>query len=263
MHATANRWVQPAGQRWLTGPAGRDLARWRLICIPHAGGGASSFRPWDALTGSDVELLVAQLPGRESRFREPALDRVQPVVAALADAIGLLAPKPTVLFGHSMGAMLAYELARRLIQTAPSQGPRLLAVSGRTPPGSRSTLKDLLGMDDDGFARALSDRYDGIPAALMADPALMAVFLPTLRADFRMVAEYEPKPAELSALPCPILAMGGIDDRHAAPETLAGWQGFTTARFDSAIFPGGHFYLGSDPAAVVARLMAGLPDDLG
>ncbi|WP_298644800.1 thioesterase II family protein [uncultured Tistrella sp.] len=257
MQPTASRWVQPGQDRWLTGPAGRSAAPWRLLCIPHAGGGASAFRPWEAFTGPDVELLVAQLPGRESRFPEPALDRVAPVVDGLATALGRLAPKPTLIFGHSMGAMIGYELAARLVGEASPHAPRTLIVSGRTAPGSSSTLGDLLGLDDAGFADALAARYDGIPAALLADRELMAVFLPTLRADFRMVAGYRPDPAACPRLPCPILALGGADDIHAAPERLTAWQDFTTAGFMREIFPGGHFYLAADPARVVARVLAG------
>ena len=178
------------------------------------------------------------------------------MVDGLAIALDRLAPKPTLIFGHSMGAMIGYELAARLVGEASPHAPRTLIVSGRTAPGSSSTLGDLLGLDDAGFADALAARYDGIPAALLADRELMAVFLPTLRADFRMVAEYRPDPAACPRLPCPILALGGADDIHAAPERLTAWQDFTTAGFMREIFPGGHFYLAADPARVVARVLA-------
>ena len=248
-------WNCSDDSRWLIGPPPSPAARLRLVCIPHAGGGASFFRPWAALLPAGVELWVAQLPGRENRHRDPATPDIAAAAQALAQSLRRLPDKPAILFGHSLGALIAYELALTMPQ-AGLRPPRLLAASGRTPPSDCNAPRHLLDLDDQALLDRLADRYDGIPPAILAHPELRELYAPVLRADLRLAAAYRHRPRP--ALDCPILALGGDRDANVAVSALAGWRGFTSSTFDTCVFPGGHFYLGDHAPAILQRLLSPL-----
>lgn len=252
------RWRPLDPGRWLVGPVPAQAPRLRLLCIPHAGGAPSAFRPWAALLPGDVEMLVAQLPGRESRYAEPALEQVAPVVAALADTLTQLPPLPLVLFGHSMGALLAYELAQTL-QARGQPAPVLLAVSGHGSPQNPDNYTQLLDANADSahFVEQISTRYGGIPAPILAEPALLQFFVPLLRADFRIVASYRAGPRP--ALTSPLLVLGGEADPHVDASALQEWHACTTGECTVRMFAGGHFYLAEQPADVLAALWSCIP----
>ncbi|BBL70966.1 thioesterase II family protein [Methylogaea oryzae] len=245
-------WRNSDDTRWLVGPPRRSDATLRLVCIPHAGGGASFFRPWAQRLPPRVELWIAQLPGREGRFREPLAASLTAVAEALGQCLARLPAKPTVLFGHSLGALAAFELAH-VLRDLGQEEPLLLAPSGRTPPGDGSGPRHLLHLDDAAFIDALADEYGGIAPAILENPALRELYVPTLRADMGLVADY--RPPQRPPLSCPIRAFGGDGDRHTPTQRLQGWQDCSRGPFDMRLFPGGHFYLADQIAAVIDSLL--------
>lgn len=248
-------WRSSDAGNWLVGPVPELTSRWRLLCIPHAGGGPSFFRPWAACLPGGVEFWIAQLPGRESRYRETLPARIQDIAEELALALSRLPAKPTLLFGHSFGALIAFELAHRLRANESGQ-PALLALSGRVPPGEGGGPAHLLHLSDSAFIEAVAAEYGGIAPVVMENPALRELYAPVLRADMRLVAEYEP--ASLPALNCPLYAFGGEADPHVPAQSLLGWGAYTQGGFERRLFPGGHFYLSEHISAVIAELFAGL-----
>jgi medium-chain acyl-[acyl-carrier-protein] hydrolase len=213
-------------------------ARLRLLCLPFAGGATSIYRGWASALPPSVELCIAQLPGRESRWREPALTRVSPLVEALVEATKPLSDKPLALFGHSMGALVAFELARALEQTA-SFGPMVLIASGRRAPHlpKRSRVHDL---PEEQLVEHLR-RINGTPAEVLENEELMRLVLPTLRADLAVDETYEHR--EGLPLGCPLVALGGQVDPLAKAEALQAWRRHTRGSFRAATCPGDHFFI--------------------
>lgn len=233
---------------WLCCAERRSQAELRLVCVPAAGAGPSAYRPWARHVGPSVEIWCAELPGRERRFNEPAATSMAEIAELLADAIATRLRPPVALFGHSMGALVASETARRLEQADP---PVHLFVSGaRAPhmplPGAPHAL-------DDDELREWLRRLDGAPQEVLADPQLLPLLLPLLRADLRVCDDYLGTPG-LAPLSCPITALAGRDDPLATPRHVAAWSSYTTGEFDLAVFPGGHFYL-QEREAEVTRLI--------
>lgn len=213
------------------------IPRRRLACFPYAGGGAGLYRRWAETLADDVELVALQLPGRESRLMdEPLVDLIQAATLAV-DALRALPPLPTVFFGHSMGALLAYEAALRL----PDAPPVALAVSGRSAPHLGARVQPVAEMSDSVFIDYLRG-IGGTPEEVLEQPELMALLLPMLRADFRMVDDYRPSDPP-AALACPVLAFYGTEDAATPPERMQAWQLTAARSFELQALPGGHFFL--------------------
>jgi pyochelin biosynthetic protein PchC len=215
----------------------------RLVCFPHACGAASTYRPWAPLLPDRVELLAVQYPGHEDRFGEPCREDLH----LLADEVAaVLDPgSPVMLFGHSLGAAVAYEVACRLtkLSTVDLLG---LMVSGRPAP-HRAPAPAELTTDDALWAEL--ERLGGTDAALLANRRLRNVFTPVLRADFRMNLTYR---CTGTRLDCPVVAYHGEGDDTAPAEAVGWWGELTGGDFTSKAFPGGHFYLVDHRAALVA-----------
>jgi medium-chain acyl-[acyl-carrier-protein] hydrolase len=227
---------------WVACRAPNPAARVRLLCFPHAGGGSLAFFHWAAELGADVEVCAVQLPGREGRLREPAIDDLVQLRERLADALlPALGEAPFAFYGHSFGALLAFELTRELRRRA-APLPRLLIAAGRAAPSRGRSIDPISALaDDDAFLDALMRRYGGIPAALRGERELMAILLPTLRADLK-IAEgyaYSPEPP----LPVAIRAFGGLSDPAVDERALQDWSRETTAGFAVRWFRGGHFFV--------------------
>lgn len=222
---------------WLARPRPVD-ARLRLVFFPHAGGAPSGAAPLAGPLHPDAELWVAQLPGRERRFTEPAATRLVDLVAPLGAAVTRQVAPPFVLFGHSMGALLAFEVARWL-HAAGGPLPAHLVVSACQAPHlprwrpARHTL-------DDVELRRWLDECGGLPPEVGADPQLLDLLLPTLRADLRACETHRYRPGP--PVPCPITALAGVDDPLVSPADMAAWREHTTAEFALRTLPGGHFY---------------------
>ncbi len=246
--------VNRAGWWPFGGP--RDGTRSRLFCLPYAGGGASIFRGWRRAAPIGIDLCPLQLPGREMRIREAPLRRVEPLVDALAEELRPHLAVPYALFGHSMGALVAFELTHRLAGLALPPPVRLF-VSGARPPHLMSGRPSVFQLPDAEFRAALRD-LDGTPEAILADDELMDLLLPTLRADFELCETYRYQDRGL--LPCPITALGGSRDPQVSQEDLDAWALLTGAGFESALLAGDHFFLIAQSSEVLRRVVARLEE---
>jgi surfactin synthase thioesterase subunit len=226
-------------------PADRPAVR--LICFPYAGGGLAPFRAWRL--GPRVEIVGVVLPGREDRFAEPPFERMTAVLDWLDDRLAGHLDGPFALFGHSMGARIAYGYAHRLRERG-GPAPERLFVSGS--PGPCLPVK-VGGWNepDSGLVRWLR-LMDGTPAEILANRPVLEALLPTLRADLTVVATwpYERRPA----LDVPIHAFAGADDGYAGPERMAHWEVETAAGFRLSTLPGGHFFLTERRDALLAAI---------
>ena len=231
--------------------SGRPLV---LFCIPHAGGGASAFRGWQAALAPLVRVQVLQLPGREGRFREPPLLDLQDVLRDLQHAAAPNLSEPFALFGHSMGALLAFELTH-LFRDA-GREPAHLFVSACRAPQFPQLETPCCSLSDPQFVAEVMQRYGGIPEAVLADAGFMAAILPALRADFNIVERYR-LPAR-PPLACPISAFGGRQDTATPQSAVAAWVHRTAGPFHLEMFDDGHFYLQSKRSVLVSRILAAL-----
>ncbi|MEU3183398.1 alpha/beta fold hydrolase [Streptomyces sp. NPDC006923] len=225
-------------QVWLPYGPPRRTAGLRLFCFPHAGAGAAAFRDWRGGLGRDIDVLPVQLPGRGTRLGEPPH---QDMAALVGDTARALRPwldeAPYAFLGHSMGALLAYEMARHLRDTRAPNGPVQLIVSGHRAPHLRwpgYTGDTVSEQEAAGMLRLLEG-----PGA--DEPDLALAVRPVLRADLNLCARYRHLPR--TPLDIPVTALGGTDDPLVPQRTLTAWSTHTTGPFHSAVLPGGHFYL--------------------
>lgn len=228
MGSPLNPWLPPAD----------DQARLRLYCFPFAGGGASIYAPWRSQLAPDIAVCPLQLPGRESRLREPSIADIPSLVTALADAIDSQLASPFVFLGWSFGALLAYELTRELRRRARPLPSRLIVISHGAPGWSRPP--SMTHLSDAGFIAALQSRYEAIPAAILADPEVLEIFLPVLRADFMALESY--RHTSEDPLPLPIDAWYGSRDQTLSRDGVAAWATHTSADFELHELPVGHFF---------------------
>ena len=231
----------PALEKWLPFRQSNAAARVRLFCLPFAGGGASVYRLWEPGLPLTVELCAVQLPGRETRFREPAYTRLAPLVSDLAEVFEPLLDIPAVFYGHSMGAITAFELARELRRRGKSTPARLI-VGGRRAPDRPRRGPPLHAMPDAQFLAELK-QFNGTRSAVLENDDLMRVLLPVLRADFTVHETYTY--TEKAPLDCPILAVTGADDTICPPAELEAWRRHTRSEFEARTVPGDHFFLQS------------------
>jgi medium-chain acyl-[acyl-carrier-protein] hydrolase len=229
----------PAARAWVAVPTPRPAAAVRLFCFPNAGGGAQAYRLWGSSMPASVEVCAVRLPGREARLTEPAFKSVRPLVVALADALAAHLDRPFAFFGHSMGAKVAFELARHLAATRGVE-PAHLFVSGCKGPRIPRGGRPIYGLPEAEFIEELR-RLNGTPPEVLEHPELMRLMLPLLRADFELVETYEYLPGRL--LNCPVSAYGGLEDFEVPGEQLGEWRAETTGAFNQRMFPGDHFYL--------------------
>lgn len=236
---------------WVLASRSDARSRLRLLCFPYAGGAASAYRLWSAAFPPEVEVCPIQLPGRGSRFRETPYRRAMDLVPAAADGLRPLMDRPFALFGHSMGALVAFEFARELRRRS-WPAPVLLAVSGRQAPPRPAPDPPFGHLPDAEFIQEVRGRYDGIPAEVLAEEELLQLVLPSLRADILVLETYSHVPE--APLDCPISCFGGEEDRHVTREGLEGWSEHTRAGCTVRIFPGRHFFIDSAREAVLRSL---------
>lgn len=221
-----------------------------MICFPYAGAGASVFRTWANQLPTDIEVLAIQSPGRESRLQEPLFTQVQPLIEALTPALVPHLGGPFMFYGHSVGALLAFAMARSL-QQQHRPLPLQLVVSGRLAPHLPAPNSGSYRLPDAALIHELR-QYEGTPQAVLDNADLMALFLPILRADLEMNNTYTCTPAP--PLPCPITVFGGKDDPLTSAAGLAAWQTHTTHPLNLHQFSGGHFFLKTQQTALLETL---------
>jgi medium-chain acyl-[acyl-carrier-protein] hydrolase len=231
----------PAGP-WLAndGHGAACGAAWQLFCFAHAGGGPSFFRPWVPVLQPEIAVRRVLLPGREWRLDEQPFRRVADLVGPLCAALEPHLGQPYALFGHSMGAVVAYEVARRLA-AAGAGGPACLIVSGRNPPGLPGDGRQLSALPEEEFAAEVA-RLNGIPPEVLGEPGLLSVLLPTLRADYELTEAYRPLPGG-GRLDCPVVAYLGTSDPAVQYAQMLEWRNETAGEFSMRLFSGDHFYL--------------------
>jgi surfactin synthase thioesterase subunit len=225
---------------WIVRPSRIAAPRLRLFCFPYAGKGPSVFVPWAAILPRDFEVCGMQLPGKEGRIREQPATSLLQVVRQAVNAIVPYLDRPFALVGHSLGSLMAFEAARE-IRSRRGPDPLCLFVSGRHGPRVAPTPNHFHLLPDDELLDSLESRYGPIPASVRADPDLLALFLPALRADLAMIDRYEYVPQPL--LSCPIVAFAGTDDPVASIAGVKRWGEETADRFRFQIFPGDHFFI--------------------
>jgi surfactin synthase thioesterase subunit len=230
-----------------------EADRVALVCLPFGGAGASFFRPWSAFAGDRLAIVPLQLPGRERRIDvEPYRDLHEAADGLLTDLLRELAGTTRVaLFGHSLGAVLAYELTHRLgVRAGTDLEVVQLFVSGSPEPGARRALR-ATGLPDDEFVGRLAE-IAGYRHEALEDPEMRELILPTLRADVEMHENYVPSTG--APLAVPVTSIRGSDDNLVSADQAAAWSKITSADFDVAELPGGHMYL-VDSAPALLRLI--------
>jgi medium-chain acyl-[acyl-carrier-protein] hydrolase len=227
---------------WISFRKPGSQARLRLFCFPYAGAGAVIFRTWSDALPADVEVCPIQLPGRGTRLMERPFTQLSPLVEALAQALVPLLDKPFAFFGHSLGALVSFELARR-IRRQYDVHPVRLFVSASHAPQVLPRGAPIHTLPEKEFLAELR-RLNGTPSELLDHEELMEIMLPVLRADFAVYETYvystDPP------LNCPISAFGGVDDRRVNYSDLEAWRTQTNLSFSLRMFPGDHFFL-KDP----------------
>jgi len=221
---------------WVTLFANPPKAAVRLFCFPYAGAGASAFFRWSRDLAPPIAVHAIQLPGREGRLAEPLISDAGQMVREILAAIEPLLDRPYAFFGHSMGTVLAFEVARQLR----SNPPLRLFVAGREAPHIEHGGTPLHRLPDAEFLAETVRRYDGIPPAILAEPDLVSLFTPILRADLTAIETY--RYVDGPKLSCGITALHGKEDR-GRPEEMRAWSAHTEGQFEYGEIPGGHFFI--------------------
>lgn len=235
---------------WVTRSRPDPNAKLRLFCFPYAGGAASTFSSWSTSLTSEIEICPIELPGHGYRIAERPFNRLEPLIKELAHALLPYLDKPFAFFGHSMGGLISFELARLLRQDY-NLSPTHLFISGRHAPQIPESKPPIHHLDEPKFINELG-RLNGTPKAVLENTELMELFLPVLRADFAAIETYvyTPKPR----LNCPITVLGGLQDYEISCEDLEAWREQTNANFSMQMFQGDHFFINSNQSTLLQFL---------
>ncbi|MGZ3181898.1 MAG: thioesterase II family protein [Telluria sp.] len=245
--------------RWFYTPQPEPEARLRLFCFPYAGGSAAIFKDWVAPLGPQVELHAVQLPGRGARFGEAPVRSIGLLVHHLATAMAPLLDRPCVFFGHSNGALLAFELAREL-QRRGEHALRHLIVSAKRAPHLPRLGPITYDLPEAEFIQVLRE-YEGTPQEILNDPELLRCLLPAIRADFGLSDLYEFRPGY--GLACNLSLFGSLNDRYVPYDDLLAWSVHGKGEVRSHVFGGGHFFMHSHADDVIAEVVRTLGEVAG
>lgn len=221
----------------------------RLVCFPHAGGSASFHHPVSARFSPGVDVIALQYPGRQDRRFEACIEDIGTLADRITDELLTLDERPTVHFGHSMGAVLAFETAWRLEQKG-THAPRSIVASGRRAP-STSRGESVHSRDDDGIIAELK-LLNGTSPQLLGDEEILRMAMPAIRGDYRAIERYSCEPDRV--VRCPITVLTGDADPRTSLAEAEAWQAHTSGASRLRVFPGGHFFLVGNQAAVNREL---------
>ena len=243
-----SRWI-----RWLRQSPTSDRV---LILFPPAGGASSMFRPWLALIPKEISVAAVVPPGREHRFNELPVGSIGDAVCGIANELEHLARGKYVLYGHSLGALLAFETTKEM-RSRRLRLPQALVVSSCHAPHHRSAAIMNSGMSEVDFIQHLG-RLEGTPPEVLNNVELMRLVLPAMRADFALLESY--RYSSGAPLEIPIVAIGGVEDEDIRVESLRHWKDQTSNSFQLHALEGGHFFFRPDPTRhlelVLAELLA-------
>lgn len=239
-----------ATDRWLAYTLRNPKPELRLFCFPYAGGSALVYRPWLSRLAGTVDVCPVQLPGRGSRMQEEPFSDLLELVEVIGEALLQVMSGRFAFFGHSMGAMISFELARYL-RRKNRPGPAHLFVSGRAAPQIPDPEPERRHLSDTELIKELR-RLKGTPSQVLEYPELMQIMLPILRGDFSLCETYSYSPGP--PFDCPITVFGGIDDEDVKREHLEPWREQTRAEFALHMLPGDHFFLHESQQILLQRL---------
>jgi medium-chain acyl-[acyl-carrier-protein] hydrolase len=242
---------------WITFHKPNPQARLRLFCFPYAGTGASIFRTWSDGLPAEVEVCPVEFPGRGTRLMETPLIQLSLLVQALAQALVPLLDKPFAFFGHSLGALVGFELARQLRRQSGVQPVRLFVSADRAPQIPHRD-RPIHALPEEEFMAELR-RLNGIPGKVLEEAELMQIMLPVLRADFAVYETYAY--ATEPPLNCPISAFGGLLDQRVSRGDLEAWRNQTNGSFSLRMFPGDHFFWNTTQPLLLQALSRELRED--
>lgn len=222
----------------------------RLFCLPYAGGSSTIFYRWSEYVSPAIEVCSVQLPGREGRLTMPPYTSMRPLVQAVRNTLLPFMDRPYLLFGHSLGALIAFELARDL-RACGAPRPLSLLVSAASAPHVARASDRLHTLPDGELIRQLS-LLQGTRQEILQHPEIMQLLLPTIRADLQVFETYTYKAGP--PLSCPLAVFGGINDERVSHSDLENWRRHTSTAFSLAMFPGDHFFIHSACRLLVERI---------
>ncbi|MFI5836565.1 thioesterase II family protein [Micromonospora sp. NPDC051300] len=240
---SSSTWLRSLSPRRLAAPR-------RLICFPHAGGAANSFRAWAELMPASIEVVAVQYPGRQDRCGDPYAASIGDLADEIAAVVQDRLDRPTALFGHSMGATVAYETARRLTPRFPTPLTGLIVSARKAPTGGAPAGLPVT----DAQLRDYVRRLGGAGAGIVDNDAIWELVAPPLWHDLNLVRGYRYAPG--APLTCPIVSIVGEQDSTVSAADAARWSAHTIGSYAAHSVPGGHFYLDSDPAGLARLLTA-------
>ncbi|MFE9850762.1 thioesterase II family protein [Streptomyces sp. NPDC005576] len=243
---------------WLRRYHAADADAVTLVCFPHAGGSAGYFHPFSAALAPSVGVVAVQYPGRQDRYAEPCVEDLGELAEAIHRQL-LTLPGPLAFFGHSMGASLAFEVARRR-ELCGERAPSMLFLSGRRAPDTRRAVTEAVHALDDAGLLARIKRLGGTHTQLLDDPEILGLVLPAVRGDYRAIENYRCPPG--TVLRSPITVLTGSEDPLTTAEEADAWRLHTASTCTVHTFPGGHFFLDPESRAVLATV-SGTLDRLG
>jgi len=243
--------TQPVVKSCMIYPKPNPQSRMRLFCFPYAGGTTAVFRNWPQYLPSEIEVCAIQYPGRGNRFAEPLSEDIVDVMNAVYSDLQPLLKKPFAFFGHSMGALVSYEFARRLQQEKQPE-PFQLLVSGCIAPHLRIANEVTYNLPEPEFIAELRS-LQGTPAEVLDNADLMQLMMPIIRADFKASQTYNYIPGP--PLECSLRAFGGLEDELVSREKVEAWSEHTRGSFRAQMLPGDHFLLNTS-ALLLTRIIA-------
>lgn len=242
---------------WVSCSKPNPQALLRLFCFPYAGAGSSTFRSWYGLLPAEIELYLIDIPGRDKRFKESPYYDLLPLAESLSEGLRPYLDRPFAFYGHSMGALLSFEVVRQL-GNRHSLHPMHLFVSSYQAPHLPDRQLHLRHLSNTELLAETTRLYGALPEIVLQDPELLQVFLPIMRADLIMLETYKYEPSEL--LNCPISVFGGTDDRSVYEDELSAWREQTTSSFRLRMFEGDHFFIQAKRADLIRAIKKILPE---